>query len=157
MSFVGNIEAKDSFNEIVSSDDTFLIDVRSFRELYVDGVAHFENHADKLLFCEWRGEYSVYEKKEFLGVLLSRIDLSDTSSLFFICRSGIRSLEAAEFVGSELAKMGEDVSCVNVSDGYEGNAFKMFGFGEKNGWKAAGLPYTKSEEVVKTNISRGSR
>ena len=144
MSFVGNITAKESFDELISSTDSVLIDVRSSRELCVDGVAVLENHPEKLLFCEWRSENPQNEKRKFLDDLFARINFQLTSRLYFICRSGIRSLEAASYVGNELSKTGVNIMCLNISDGFEGNALKMFGFGERNGLKAAGLPVSKA-------------
>ena len=144
MSFVGNITAKESFDELMSSADSVLVDVRSSRELSVDGVAFLENHPDRLLFCEWRSETPQNEKRKFLDDLLLRINFQVTSRLYFICRSGIRSREAASYVGNELFVTGVNVICLNISDGFEGNAYKMFGFGERNGWKAAGLPVSKA-------------
>ena len=88
MSFVGNITAKESFDELISSTDSVLIDVRSSRELCVDGVAVLENHPEKLLFCEWRSENPQNEKRKFLDdsatLFLSRIVLQGMTLVLYI-------------------------------------------------------------------------
>jgi len=47
--------------------------------------------------------------------------------LLIICRSGARSMMAAQLLSKE------GFNCINISDGFEGN-------GENNGWNKEKLP-----------------
>ena len=44
-----------------------------------------------------------------------------------MCKAGGRSMMAAQLLSQE------NISCINISDGFEGN-------GENSGWKNEGLP-----------------
>ena len=41
--------------------------------------------------------------------------------MFFICRSGVRSMRAAQAVSSALSAKGTPVDCINVAEGFEGD------------------------------------
>jgi rhodanese-related sulfurtransferase len=60
------------------------------------------------------------------------------SELLFICRSGQRSLKAAQ----AMAAAGYS-RCRNVSDGFEGPLDSDRHRGRLGGWKANGLPWTQ--------------
>ena len=70
MSFVGNITAKESFDELISSTDSVLIDVRSSRELCVDNSLFIckekeykKHHLDKNLFLD-ENEFKKFLQKK---------------------------------------------------------------------------------------------
>ena len=67
-------------------------------------------------------------------VFESNIEKND--KLFFICRSGSRSYQAAKF----LSHNGYNY-CYNVSDGFEGNKNKLDQRSTTNGWKYNNLPW----------------
>ena len=67
---------------------------------------------------------------------LARIALSDkevksaidsNKELLVMCKAGGRSMMASELLSQE------NINCINISDGFEGN-------GEDHGWKNEGLP-----------------
>ena len=64
--------------------------------------------------------------------------------LFFICRSGSRSLAAARLVAARTLGEGRPVECVNVAEGFEGDLDGEGHRGTVNGWKVAGLPWRQS-------------
>ena len=59
-----------------------------------------------------------------------------TDTLIFICRSGNRSLKAAELIINAGYK-----KVYNVGDGFEGKKNEK-GYRSVNGWKNSELPYT---------------
>ncbi|HEU4379951.1 MAG TPA: rhodanese-like domain-containing protein, partial [Hyphomicrobiaceae bacterium] len=60
------------------------------------------------------------------------------TEIFFICRSGARSLKAAEaMVAAGYSR------CRNVADGFEGPLDPHRHRGQLSGWKAKGLPWTQ--------------
>ena len=63
-------------------------------------------------------------------------DLASDQPLLIICRSGVRSRNAA------IALTARGYShCFNVSDGFEGGHDGARHRGVQDGWKAAGLPW----------------
>ena len=63
--------------------------------------------------------------KEFIEEVKKVID--PNKDLLVICKAGGRSMMASELLSQE------NINCINVSDGFEGN-------GEDIGWKNEGLP-----------------
>ena len=63
--------------------------------------------------------------KDFIKSVKKVIDLN--KELLVICKAGGRSMMASQLLSQE------NISCVNISDGFEGN-------GENPGWKNEGLP-----------------
>tara|TARA_B110000971_G_C19904060_1_gene451383 strand:+ start:43 stop:420 length:378 start_codon:yes stop_codon:yes gene_type:complete len=63
--------------------------------------------------------------KEFIEEVKSAID--SNKELLVMCKAGGRSMMASELLSQE------NINCINISDGFEGN-------GEDHGWKNEGLP-----------------
>jgi rhodanese-related sulfurtransferase len=63
--------------------------------------------------------------KEFIEEVKKVIDTN--KELLVMCKAGGRSMMASEILSQE------NINCINVSDGFEGN-------GENPGWKNEGLP-----------------
>lgn len=61
--------------------------------------------------------------------------------MFFICRSGARSFEAATYVQNQLASKNINCVCVNVAEGFEGDPDSGGQRGVVNGWKFNNLPW----------------
>ena len=116
----------------LSAPRTFLVDVRSVAE-YVF-VGHPVKAYNVPLSFWSEDEQKLVPNDHFVADLQARFQPDDT--LIFICRSGGRSLRAAQAAqGAGFKK------AVNVTDGFEG---KKDGQGRFTigGWKPAGLPYT---------------
>jgi rhodanese-related sulfurtransferase len=69
---------------------------------------------------------------------LSKIGADKDTELFFLCRSGGRSLSAAR----AMAAAGY-TRCRNVADGFEGPLDPNRHRGGLGGWKAKGLPWVQ--------------
>ena len=65
--------------------------------------------------------------KDFVEEVKNKID--PNKQLLIICKAGGRSMMAAQLLSQE------NITCINISDGFEGN-------GENAGWKNEGLPST---------------
>jgi rhodanese-related sulfurtransferase len=76
---------------------------------------------------------------ERLAGELKALGVGLTDELFFICRSGSRSLAAAK----AMAAIGYR-ACHNVACGFEGPLDDGRHRGDLAGWKAAGLPWQQS-------------
>jgi rhodanese-related sulfurtransferase len=107
---------------------SMLIDVRTPEEWHTSGVPKLE--IQKLLLLSWRLAPDFELNPEFENEIKIRIP-DKQLDLFFICRSGGRSYEAARFVNN----IGY-TTCYNVIDGFEGSSES-----DSLGWKKSNLPY----------------
>ena len=64
--------------------------------------------------------------------------------MHFLCRSGVRSQEAAMAVQAALDAKGVASRCCNVAEGFEGDLGPDGRRGAVNGWKVRGLPWRQS-------------
>ncbi len=80
----------------------------------------------------------------FVAALMEEFGGAVPSELYFICRSGARSLRAAEAVASHLSETGQEAACFNVAEGFEGGLDAAGHRGSTGGWKHAGLPWRQN-------------
>ena len=86
---------------------------------------------------EWLVFPSMQANPDFLEHLLLKVPKE--SPVMFICRSGVRSNQAA------IAALESGyVNCFNVLEGFEGDKDSNGHRGVQGGWKAAGLPWVQS-------------
>lgn len=142
MSGIGNIEVGDVWNRLKSDPKSTLIDVRTRPEWAFVGHVDLSEIEKTPILIEWQ----VYPTNEvdpaFVEKLRGELENRDSdlkTDLFFICRSGVRSLAAAEVMAGVGYK-----ACFNVADGFEGPVDGGRHRGMVAGWKAAGLPWVQS-------------
>jgi rhodanese-related sulfurtransferase len=119
-----------------------LIDVRTTAEWALVGVADLASIGKRPVLVEWQAFAEERPHAAFVERItnaLSSMGGSRDSELLFICRSGARSLRAAQ----AMAAAGF-TRCRNVSDGFEGPLDAAGHRGRLGGWKAKGLPWTQS-------------
>ena len=90
-----NIKATDAFDFLSKKDDSHLIDTRSDIEWKSTGIPDLTSINKRTYLINWDPfiDQTFFEKyKKFLLTSFNQKD-----SLFFICRSGSRSLMAAKF------------------------------------------------------------
>lgn len=125
----------------LQAPDSLLIDVRTAAEWEFVGVPDLAGIGKQPLLLEWQffpGGHRNEAFAEQLTVKLEALGASPDTELFFICRSGGRSLAAAKV----LARSGYR-ACRNVSGGFEGPPDARGRRGSVAGWKAAGLPWAQ--------------
>ena len=121
-----------------------LIDVRTRAEWTFVGVADLSVLKREPLLIEWQTYPTNKPDPGFAAALdaeLSGRGLGKATNLYFICRSGARSLSAAR----SMAALGYS-HCHNVRDGFEGPINPdpaRRHRGETAGWKFARLPWTQ--------------
>ncbi|MGI4752342.1 MAG: rhodanese-like domain-containing protein [Janthinobacterium lividum] len=125
---VQNICSKEAYNMLVSNNNTFLVDVRTEEEWKNVGVPSLSNK-NNVIFLSWQLSPFMELNKDFEDKFLSIIDDKMSNIIFFLCRSGHRSLMAANF----MANIGYK-NCYNIIDGFEGNL-------QNKGWKQNNLPW----------------
>ncbi len=132
-------------------DNTLFLDIRTPSELNYLGVTSVMDAnvpTDTMDGSAWDDKKRRYVRKHNenfvadVDVRLKAKGLKKTDTVILMCRSGKRSVKAA----NELAKNGY-TKVYTVVDGYEGDKVKEGkdkGKRMKNGWKNSGLPWTYS-------------
>ncbi|WP_300455186.1 rhodanese-like domain-containing protein [Accumulibacter sp.] len=83
---------------------------------------------------EWQSYPDNRPNAHFLAQLKKQVD--PESLLMFVCRSGVRSHQAAA-----LASQAAQLACYNVLEGFEGDKDARGQRGNVGGWRLAGLPW----------------
>lgn len=86
---------------------------------------------------EWQFYPGMQANPDFLSQLSRKVPKE--SVVMFICRSGVRSNQAA-IAASESGYS----NCYNILEGFEGDKDSNGHRGIQGGWKAAGLPWVQS-------------
>lgn len=141
-SFAGDVSALEAFEALSSEPQSVLIDVRTKAEWGYVGIPDLSSIGKELLLVEWQSFPAMAVNTDFVDVLsdeLTRRGIGRETALFFLCRSGVRSLAAAR----AMAGAGFD-RCFNVAGGFEGPLDEARHRGGVDGWKASGLPWVQS-------------
>ena len=112
-----------------------LVDVRTDAEWTYVGLPELSELNKQVLLIAWQGFPSGALNLRFTQQL-GAAGLAGDQALYFICRSGARSLAAAEAARS----VGYN-QVYNVADGFEGPPNAEGHRGDVAGWKASGLPW----------------
>ena len=106
-----NIKASDAFDILTKKLNSHLIDTRSDLEWKTTGIPDLLSINKETYLINWGPVLDQIFFEEYKKFLLTRFNQKD--SLFFICRSGTRSLMAAQFA----IKYGFNNS-FNIYDGF---------------------------------------
>ncbi len=121
-----------------------LVDVRTRPEWTFVGIPDLTPLDREAILAEWRSFPHMSVAEGFADALLDRLAEAPPRQLFFICRSGARSLEAAAHTQARADARGIEVRCINVAEGFEGDLDAARHRGAVNGWKARGLAWRQS-------------
>ncbi|MDX1950235.1 MAG: rhodanese-like domain-containing protein [Rickettsiales bacterium] len=136
--FPEEILARDAFQILKNEKNSYLIDVRTLPEWSFSGLPNLSEINKEVLRISWL----FYPKMEFNSEFANHLqeEISDKESkLFFLCKVGGRSFDAAI-----MAKQLGYKNSYNVTNGFEGEKDEMGRRGFINGWKAEGLPWFQS-------------
>lgn len=141
---VDEMPPSEAFDLLRQIPDSALVDVRTVAEWSYVGLPDPGALNRPLITVEWVSFPSMEQNRRFYEELCERSGGQLPGHLFFICRSGARSLAAASLVAERALREGETVKCTNVSEGFEGDLDNEGHRGMRNGWKAAGLPWRQN-------------
>lgn len=133
--YVGEVTPEEAFSHL-STNQAILVDVRTPPEWKSVGIPDLSNTPSKLLTISWKLYPSYEQNPKFIDDLHSEPSIEKDTPLFFICRSGGRSLDAAM-----KATAAGHRYCFNVTGGFEGDAIADEQRGKKQGWKHNNLPW----------------
>jgi rhodanese-related sulfurtransferase len=135
---------QDAWRTMAETPGALLVDVRTTAEWTFVGTADTNAIQCPQSFIEWNSFPSMARNPAFLDALSAEVDRHGARALFFICRSGGRSHDAAMAASAHFGARGEPKLCVNVLEGFEGDHDAEGHRGALSGWKASGLPWRQS-------------
>ncbi|MGE0216193.1 rhodanese-like domain-containing protein [Mycolicibacterium sp.] len=137
MSYAGDITPEEAWRLLSQDADAVLVDCRTEAEWRFVGVPDLSSLQRDVLYIEWsRTDGS--RNEGFVEDLKAAGITPGERPVVFLCRSGNRSIGAAE--AATEAGIGPSY---NVLDGFEGNLDENRHRGS-TGWKAVGLPWRQS-------------
>ena len=137
---IKQISSKEAFEEINSNVGALLIDVRSELEWKKIGIPDLGDLNKRLVLLELQSMPSMEINQNFLAELEETLRNRNVKNVMFMCKAGVRSQAAAVKSISVLLNANKNIKICNVSDGFEGKGFSIFG-GITSGWKNSGLPW----------------
>lgn len=133
MSYAGDVTPSEAYAAVTESEDAVLVDVRTRAEWSYVGVPRLDPQREVLL-VEWQ-QYPDGALNDAFVDELKAAGVGEGTPVYFLCRSGVRSIAAAE--AATAAGLGP---AYNVLEGFEG-PHDAEGHRTVAGWKVAGLPW----------------
>ena len=112
-----------------------LVDVRTDAEWNFVGLPDLSSAGKQVVPIQWQ-VYPTMARNAAFADQLKEAGFTSEHHIYFICRSGQRSLAAAQ-----AAQAAGFPHAYNVAEGFEGNVDANGHRGVATGWKAAGLPW----------------
>lgn len=140
--YAGDVGCRDTWDMLKDQPGAQLVDVRTRAEWNFVGLPDLSQLNRQVLCLEWQAYPDMSVDPNFVAKaadLLARAGADKDTPVFFLCRSGARSAAAARAMTA--AGFGR---AYNVSDGFEGEMDAERHRGNRNGWKASGLPWRQS-------------
>ena len=122
---IKQIKSSEIKNFLINNKNVELLDVRTQDEWNNVGKPDGEKLGLKTHFVTIVRSPEPNLNKDFIEKVKKVIDIN--KELLVMCKAGGRSMMASQLLSQE------NITCINISDGFEGN-------GENAGWKNEGLP-----------------
>lgn len=137
MSYAGDITPEQAWRLLDDDPNAVLVDVRTDAEWRFVGVPDLSPLSRDAVFIEWNRTDGT-RNEGFVDDLKAAGITPGERPVVFLCRSGNRSISAAE--AATEAGIGPSY---NILDGFEGDLDEHKHRG-RTGWKAVGLPWKQS-------------
>ena len=137
MSYAGDVTPEEAWKLLSENADAVLVDVRTEAEWRFVGVADTSGLDRDVVYVEWNRTDGT-RNDGFVDALVASGVAPGERPVLFLCRSGNRSISAAE-----AATEAGIAPSYNILDGFEGNLDESKHRGG-TGWKAVGLPWKQS-------------
>ena len=138
MSYAGDLTPDEAFSLLESQPDAILVDVRTQAEWSYVGVPDLSEVGRSPVLSEWVTFPDGARNPRFLDEVTAAA-ASKTAPVVFLCRSGVRSVAAAE-----AATEAGFTAAYNITEGFEGPSDGSGHRGTAAGWKVRGLPWRQS-------------
>ena len=133
-----------AYQDMQNDPHSVLVDVRTKAEWVFVGLPDLSHIKRKLYKVEWKSYPAMAVNMAFAEQLSSKVNFSKISNIYFICRSGARSLEAAHYLQKTLGEKAETIKFINIVEGFEGDLDANAHRGTINGWKGRNLPWSQN-------------
>jgi rhodanese-related sulfurtransferase len=140
-STVDDVPVRATWDRLKAAPTAILIDVRTRAEWTFVGVPDLSSLGRRPFLVEWQEFPDNRPNAAFVNQLAEQLraaGVDQNTELFFICRSGARSRNAA----LAMTQAGW-THCHNVAEGFEGPLDGDRHRGTHSGWKVEGLPWTQ--------------
>jgi len=138
MTYAGDLSPTEAFELLGGHPEAVLVDVRTRAEWSYVGTPDLSGLGREVVLAEWVSFPDGARNPRFLDQLREVAPGPDTP-VVFLCRSGVRSVAAAE-----AATAAGFTAAFNVTEGFEGPPDDSGHRGQAGGWKARGLPWRQS-------------
>ena len=135
--YAGDVTPAAAFAALAEDEESALVDCRTQPEWHFVGTPDLTPLAKSPLLLEWLDYPDGKVDAEFVDRLIEK-GVPRHAPVFFLCRSGVRSIAAAE-----AATRADYESAYNILEGFEG-PIGPEGARNISGWKVAGLPWRQS-------------
>jgi rhodanese-related sulfurtransferase len=133
--YAGDLSATEAWEKLTAEPNAQLIDVRTMAEWNFVGLPDLSGLGRRVHCVEWQSFPSGTPNSGFVAEAAGI--LSDKAApVLLLCRSGARSRAAA--IALTRAGYGQ---AFNIAGGFEGDVDGQGHRGNRNGWKADGLPW----------------
>lgn len=136
MSYAGDITPQESWTLLSQNPDSVLVDVRTAAEWNWVGRPDLTELGKEVVFVEWNT--AAGPNRNFVADLIAAGVTPGERPVIFLCRSGNRSIPAAE-----AATAAGIAPSYNMLEGFEGQ-LDTAGHRGATGWRAEGLPWKQS-------------
>lgn len=135
--YAGDVTPQQAWHQLEEDSDVVLIDVRTDAEWQYVGLPDIASLNKDVIKLAWKVFPSMTVNATFVDVLSQQVP-DRNATLLFLCRSGVRSREAA----AAMTASGYS-RCFNILEGFEGDHDESKHRGMKGGWKVHSLPWTQ--------------
>lgn len=132
---IEDVPPRQVWEALISNPDAVLCDCRTNAEWNFVGLPELTDAGKQPVLIQWQVFPTMQPNPKFLEAL-SAAHVGHEAHVYFICRSGARSMAAAQ-----AAKAAGFKHVYNVKDGFEGPGDARGHRGAVAGWKYDGLPW----------------
>jgi rhodanese-related sulfurtransferase len=132
--YAGDISPKEAWEKLTTG--AVLVDVRTMAEWNFVGLPDLGELDAQVACVEWQSFPTGAQNPGFAAQVTAELGADKARPVLLLCRSGARSRAAA--IALTQAGFGQ---AFNVAGGFEGDADASGHRGQRNGWKAEGLPW----------------
>jgi len=132
---VPDVSPAEAWDALIADASAVLVDVRTDAEWTFVGIPDLAQAGKQPVLIPWQ----VYPSMQVNGAFpehLHKAGITPGQKIYFLCRSGARSLAAGQ-----AAQAAGFPHAFNVADGFEGPVDADGHRGTLGGWKASGLPW----------------
>ncbi|WP_040766538.1 rhodanese-like domain-containing protein [Tsukamurella sp. 1534] len=134
MTYTGDLTPQETWQLLQDDPQAVLVDCRTEAEWNYVGIPELSQVGRTVVLVEWQTYPDGARNPRFVADL-RRKGVTDETPVAFICRSGHRSIGAAEAATAAGVQR-----AYNVLEGFEGG-LDAFGHRGVAGWRAEGLPW----------------